>query len=172
MVVCAVVAVVLAIFASGATGEDASASIAAACGSGPGGQLPDHDGHPTTAAACVQTPFGAVSAQEKNPTLLIVAAPSTITPGQDIELRVSVRNLVRDDFPTSAHGGYLSEPASLTSQGFTRGHVHSACRVLPNAQEAPQPDRVTAFMAIEDGGGGAAPDTVEVHLPGRDVEGA
>jgi hypothetical protein len=100
-----------------------------------------------------------------------VAAPSTITPGQDIELRVSVRNLVRDEFPTSAHGGYLSEPASLTSQGFTRGHVHSACRVLPNAQEAPQPDRVTAFMAIEDGGGGAAPDTVEVHLPGRDVEG-
>ena len=172
VVVCAVVAVVLAIFASGATGEDASASIAAACGSGsPGGQLPDHDGHPTTASSCVQTPFGAVSAQEKNPTLLIVAAPSTITPGQDIELRVSVRNLVRDDFPTSAHGGYLSEPASLTSQGFTRGHVHSACRVLPNAQEAPQPDRVTAFMAIEDGGGGAAPDTVEVHLPGRDVEG-
>ena len=172
VVVCAVVAVVLAIFASGATGEDASASIAAACGSGsPGGQLPDHDGHPTTASSCVQTPFGAVSAQEKNPTLLIVAAPSTITPGQDIELRVSVRNLVRDDFPTSAHGGYLSEPASLTSQGFTRGHVHSACRVLPNTQEAPQPDRVTAFMAIEDGGGGAAPDTVEVHLPGRDVEG-
>ena len=171
VVVCAVVAVVFAIFASGATGEDASASMAAACGSGPGGQLPDHDGHPTTAAACVQTPFGAVSAQEKNPSLLIVAAPSTITPGQDIELRVSVRNLVRDDFPTSAHGGYLSEPASLTSQGFTRGHVHSACRVLPNAQEAPQPDRVTAFMAIEDGGGGAAPDTVEVHLPGRDVEG-
>ena len=140
VVVCAVVAVVLAIFASGATGEDASASIAAACGSGsPGGQLPDHDGHPTTAASCVQTAFGAVSAQEKNPTLLIVAAPSTITPGQDIELRVSVRNLVRDDFPTSAHGGYLSEPASLTSQGFTRGHVHSACRVLPNAQEAPSP---------------------------------
>ena len=171
VVVCAVVAVVLAIFASGATGEDASASMAAACGSGPGGQLPDHDGHPTTAAACARTAFGAVSAQEKNPSLLIVAAPSTITPGQDIELRVSVRNLVRDDFPTSAHGGYLSEPASLNSQGFTRGHVHSACRVLPNAQEAPQPDRVTAFMAIEDGGGGAAPDTVEVHLPGRDVEG-
>ena len=58
VVVCAVVAVVFAIFASGATGEDASASMAAACGSGPGGQLPDHDGHPTTAAACARTASG------------------------------------------------------------------------------------------------------------------
>jgi hypothetical protein len=50
--------------------------------------------------------------------------------------------------------------------------VHSACRVLASGQEAPPPDRVTAFAAIEDGGGGAAPDTVEVHLSGRDAQGA
>ena len=133
VVVCAVVAVVLAIFASGATGEDASASIAAACGSGsPGGQLPDHDGHPTAAASCVQTPFGAVSAQENNPTLLIVAAPSTITPGQDIELQVSVRNLVRDDFPTSAHGGYLSR-ACLPD--LPRLHPRARAQRLPGAAQ-------------------------------------
>jgi len=49
--------------------------------------------------------------------------------------------------------------------------VHSGCRVLASTQEAPQPDRVAAFPAIEDGGGGAAPDTVEVHLPGRGADG-
>jgi hypothetical protein len=119
----------------------------------------------------VKTAFGELTAQEKNPTLPIVGASTTISPGQDIVLQVSVRNLVRNDFPASAHGGYYAEPASLDAQGLTRGHVHSGCRVLASTQEAPQPDRVAAFTAIEDGGGGAAPDTVEVHLPGRGADG-
>jgi len=42
----------------------------------------------------------------------------------------------------------------------------------PAGRKRPRPDRVTAFAAIEDGGGGAAPDTVEVHLSGRDAQGA
>ena len=108
----------------------------------------------------------------QQPTLLIVGFPSTVRPGDDIALQVSVRNLVRDDFPPASHGGYLAEPASLDAQGLTRGHVHSACRMLASGQQAPPPDRVTAFAAIEDGAGGAAADTVEVHLPGRDAQGA
>lgn len=119
----------------------------------------------------MDTTFGELSAPGHNPTLLVVAAPTTVQPGQDIALQVSVRNLVRDQFPASTHGGYLAEPAELTAEGLTRGHVHGACRVLRSDQEAPAPDRNTAFAAIEDGGGGAAPDLVELHLSGRDAAG-
>jgi hypothetical protein len=168
VVICAVIAVALAVLAGGGVGGGAAP---AACDAAAADQLAAHDGHPTAAAACVNTAFGELSAQEKNPSLLIVGAPSTISPGQDIPLQVSVRNLVRDAFPPSSHGGYYANPASLDAQGLTRGHVHSACRLLASTQDAPQPDRVTAFAAIEDGGGGAAPDTVEVHLPGRGADG-
>ena len=168
-VVVGTVVAVLALLAWGATlGSGHAAAVACPAGD----RLPAQDGHPTGAAACVATPFGEQAAQENSPTLLIVGFPSTVRPGDDIALQVSVRNLVRDDFPPASHGGYLAEPASLDAQGLTRGHVHSACRVLASGQQAPPPDRVTAFAAIEDGGGGAAPDTVEVHLPGRDAQGA
>ena len=165
------VVAVLALLGWWATlGAGHGATLPAGCAAGD--RLSAHDGHPTGAAACVATPFGEQAAQENSPTLLIVDFPSTVRPGDDIALRVSVRNLVRDHFPPASHGGYLSEPASLNAQGLTRGHVHSACRLLASGQQAPPPDRVTAFAAIEDGAGGAAPDTVEVHLPGRDAQGA
>ena len=168
--VCTVVAV-LALLGWWATiGAGHGATLPVGCAAGD--RLPAHDGHPTEAAACVATPFGEQAAQENGPTLLIVDAPSTVRSGDDIALQVSVRNLVRDDFPPASQGGYLSEPASLDAQGLTRGHVHSACRVLASGQQAPSPDRVTAFAAIEDGAGGGGPDMVEVHLPGRDAQGA
>lgn len=168
MVVCTVVAV-LALLAWWATlGSGRGAPVGCAAGD----RLPAHDGHPTGAVACVDTPFGEQAAQNNSPTLLIVGAPSTVRPGDDIALQISVRNLVRDDFPPASHGGYLAKPASLDTHGLTRGHVHSACRALASGQQAPPPDRVTAFAAIEDGAGGAEPDTVEVHLPGRDAQGA
>jgi hypothetical protein len=168
-VVCAVIAVACAaVFAAAASGAAGGTNP---CATAPHDRLPAHEGHPTAAATCVDTTFGELSAQENNPTLLIVAAPTTVQPGADIALQVSVRNLVRDQFPASAHGGYLAEPAELTAEGLTRGHVHGACRVLPSGQEAPLPDRNASFAAIEDGGGGAAPNLVELHLSGRDAAG-
>jgi hypothetical protein len=168
-VVCALIAVVGAVvFAAAASGAAGGANP---CATAPHDRLPAHEGHPTAAATCVDTTFGELSAPENNPTLLIVAAPTTVQPGEDIQLQVSVRNLVRDQFPASAHGGYLAEPAELTAEGLTRGHVHGACRVLRNDREAPLPDRNAAFAAIEDGGGGTTPDRVELHLSGRDAAG-
>src|SRR3954451_11147736 len=169
VVVGAVIGVVsAAVFAAAACGAAGGTNP---CATAPHGRLPAHEGHPTAAATCVDTTFGELSAQENNPTLLIVAAPTTVKPGEDIALQVSVRNLVRDQFPASAHGGYLAEPAELTAEGITRGHVHGACRVLRSNEEAPLPDRNASFTAIEDGGGGVAPDLVELHLPGRDAAG-
>jgi hypothetical protein len=168
-VVCGMIAVVGAVvFAMAASGAAGGANP---CATAPHDRLPAHEGHPTAAATCVDTAFGELSAAENNPTLLIVAAPATVQPGEDIQLQVSVRNLVRDQFPASARGGYLAEPAELTAEGLTRGHVHGACRAVRNDQEAPLPDRNAAFAAIEDGGGGAAPDVVELHLSGRDAAG-
>jgi len=168
-VVCAVIAVACAaVFAAAASGAAGGTNP---CATAPHDRLPVHEGHPTAAATCVDTTFGEMAAQENNPTLLIVATPTTVQPGADIALQVSVRNLVRDQFPASAHGGYLAEPAELTAEGLTRGHVHGACRVLRNDREAPLPDRNAAFAAIEDGGGGTTPDRVELHLSGRDAAG-
>jgi len=170
VVICTVLAVLTVVGLSRLDFGSDGAALPAACAAADG--LPAHAGHPTGAASCVGTQFGEQAAQENNPTLLIVEAPSTVRPGEDIEMQVSIRNLVRDAFPAAAHGGYYSEPAELTAQGLTRGHVHAACRVLASNEEAPPPDRATAFAAIEDGNGGAAPDTVEVHLSGRDTQGA
>ena len=170
VVICTVLAVLTVVGLSKLDFGSDGAPLPAACAAADG--LPPHAGHPTGAASCVGTQFGERAAQENNPTLLIVEAPSTVRPGEDIEMQVSIRNLVRDAFPVAAHGGYYSEPAELTPQGLTRGHMHAACRVLASNEEAPPPDRATAFAAIEDGNGGAAPDTVEVHLSGRDTQGA
>ena len=92
-VACAAVFAAVASGAAGGTNPCATASH---------DRLPAHDGHPTAAATCVDTTFEELSAQGNNPTLLIVAAPTTVQPGQDIALQVSVRNLVRDQFPASA----------------------------------------------------------------------
>jgi hypothetical protein len=65
----------------------------------------------------VATPFGEQAAQENSPTLLIVGFPSTVRPGDDIALQVSVRNLVRDDFPPASHGDTLPSRPAWTPRG-------------------------------------------------------
>lgn len=125
-------------------------------------ELPPHTGF-QIAPACVETSFGEVSAQDDNPTLLIVDSPRNVRPGQDITLRVSIRNIIRDRFLAAGQGGYYLESATLRD-GITRGHAHGACQSIGNA--APAPVRNASFKAVEDGGGGRGADTVTITLPG------
>ena len=119
------------------------------------------------APRCVSTEFGEVSAAANNPSLLITSAPNRVRVGQQFTIRVSTRNLVRDRFLGAAAGGYYLERSALTAQGIQRGHFHTACRMLASTGVAPDPAPVpAAFVATQDGGGGAAPDTVTVTIPG------
>lgn len=116
---------------------------------------------------CVGTAFGEVGAAEDNPTLLITSAPDEVGAGEPFELEISTRNLVRDRFLPAAQGGYYLESSFLTGAGLQRGHFHVACRTLASTDAAPEPDPVPAFFkGVEDGGGGAAPDTVTLEVPG------
>jgi hypothetical protein len=130
-------------------------------------ELPPHTGF-QIAPACVETSFGEVSAQDDNPTLLIVDSPRNVRPGQDITLKVSIRNIIRDRFLAAGQGGYYLESATLRD-GVTRGHAHGACQSVGNA--APAPVRNASFKAIEDGAGGRGADTVTLTLPGIDRAG-
>lgn len=123
---------------------------------------------------CVDTQFGAVSAFNNNPTLLITKSPLVVRRGQDIVLKVSTQNLIRDRFLGAADGGYYIESATLTN-GFTRGHFHTGCRLL-TSNAAPEPfrlnsDGVNRFVATEDSKGSGAPDTVTVTVPGFNKSG-
>lgn len=136
-----------------------------------GSNLAPHNGF-QDAPTCVSTAFGEVSDAPNNPTLLITGAPATVEDGQDFELQVSTRNLVRDRFLGAAAGGYYLETSLLNEAGLQRGHFHVACRVLASVDEAPNPDVVPEFFqAVEDGAGGAAPDTVTLTVPGTDADG-
>jgi hypothetical protein len=124
------------------------------------------------APRCVATAFGEVTVAAKNPSLLITQAPRQVGVGQAFTLQVSTRNLVRDRFLGAAAGGYYLESAFLTADGLTRGHFHTACRMLPNTTEAPAPDAAPAFfVATEDGKGGATPDTVTINVTGLPTAG-
>lgn len=131
-----------------------------------GSDLAPHEGL-QEAPRCVETAFGEVGAADDNPTLLITSAPDEVDAGEPFELEVSTRNLVRDRFLPAAQGGYYLESSFLTGGGLQRGHFHVACRTLASTDAAPAPDPVPAFFkGVEDGGGGAAPDTVTVEVPG------
>jgi len=132
--------------------------------------LPPHDGN-QIGPACVSTPFGEVGAAEDNPQLLITDAPGEVAVGQPFAIEVSTRNLVRDRFLPAAEGGYYLESSTLDGNGLVRGHFHTACRVLGDTGAAPQPERQAVFVATEDGGGGATPDTVTVQIPGLPAAG-
>jgi hypothetical protein len=132
--------------------------------------LPPHDGN-QIGPACVSTEFGEVPAAENVPQLLITDAPDEVAVGQPFTIEVSTRNLVRDRFLAAAQGGYYLERSILDENGLVRGHFHTACRVLDNTDQAPQPDRQDVFVATEDGAGGATPDTVTVQIPGLSAAG-
>jgi hypothetical protein len=115
---------------------------------------------------CVSTQFGEVGGAASNPTLLIVGAPNQVGVNQPFTIRVSTRNLIRDRFLAAGQGGYYVE-SSVLQNGLVRGHFHTACRMLPNTNEAPAADPVPAFfLATEDSKGGRAPDTVDINVPG------
>ncbi len=127
-------------------------------------KLEPHDGF-QKAPRCVSTAGGEVSSADKNPSLLITSAPTEVAVGEKFRITVSTRNLVRDRFLGAAVGGYYLERSFLDAAGIQRGHFHTACRMLGSTRVAPEPAPVpAAFVATQDGGGGAAPDTVTVEI--------
>jgi hypothetical protein len=132
--------------------------------------LDDHDGF-QNGNRCVSTEFGEVGTQENNPSLLITEAPEQVGVGEAFTLRVSTRNLIRDRFLAAGQGGYYVE-SSVLQDGLTRGHFHTACRILGSTSEAPDPAPIPAFfVATEDRQGGRTPDTVTIQVPGIPNEG-
>ena len=127
-------------------------------------QFEIHDGF-QEAPTCVETEMGEVAAQANNPSILITDAPRAVRVGQNIQLKVSSRNLVRDRFLAAGQGGYYLESGLLNGAGLTRGHLHSACRSVGDGNTALAPDRQASFIATEDGGGSATPDTVTIVIP-------
>lgn len=128
-----------------------------------GSQLDLHNGF-QEAPRCAATAFGEVPKQENGASLLIVDAPRKVKPGKAFQLKVSTRNLVRDRFLAAGAGGYYLETSLLNGAGLVRGHFHTACQMI--GEEAPPPDRqFDTFVATEDGGGSATPDTVTVNIP-------
>ncbi|MFY1694914.1 MULTISPECIES: Pecanex-like protein 1 [unclassified Solwaraspora] len=131
-----------------------------------GSDLPPHDGF-QVGDRCVSTAFGEVGDADNNPQLMIVSAPDRVRSNEPFTLRISTRNLVRDRFLPAGQGGYYLESSFLNEDGLTRGHFHTACRMLTSNRTAPQPGPVPAFfVATEDGRGGADADEVTVEVPG------
>ncbi|GIJ25070.1 hypothetical protein Vqi01_02320 [Micromonospora qiuiae] len=129
-------------------------------------RLQPHDGF-QNGNRCISTAFGEVGAAANNPSLLITEFPQQVNRNEGFTLRVSTRNLVRDRFLPAGQGGYYLESSLLNDEGLTRGHFHTACRMLNNTDEAPAPEPVPAFfVATEDGGGGRQPDSVVIQIPG------
>jgi hypothetical protein len=151
----------------GATTTSTSAAALAILGNNcDNSKLTLHDGF-QNGNRCVTTEFGEVADQDHNPSLIIAAAPRSVAANTAFDLRVSTRNLVRDRFLGAAAGGYYKESAFLNAQGLTRGHFHTACRILTSTRNAPDPAPAPAFfVATEDNGGGSRPDTVTVHVTG------
>jgi hypothetical protein len=132
--------------------------------------LPPHAGF-QDGDRCVSTEFGEVGVAANNPSLLITQSPKSVAVNTPFTLKVSTRNLIRDRFLAAGAGGYYVE-SSVLANGIERGHFHTACRMLANTSEAPAPDPVPAFfVATEDSKGGAAPDVVNIQVPGLPTTG-
>ncbi len=133
--------------------------------------LQPHDGF-QNGNRCVDTEMGEVGNEDRNPSLLITDFPEEVQEGEDFQIRVSTRNLIRDRFLAAGQGGYYVEMSKLNEQGLVRGHFHTACRILNNDDEAPDPQPAPAFfVATEDGGGGAQPDEIVIEVPGLEGKG-
>ncbi len=87
--------------------------------------------------------------------------------GEAFTLQVSTRNLVRDRFLGAAAGGYYLESSFLDDEGIQRGHFHTACRMLPNTDEAPDSSgNPEFFLATQDNQGGAGNSSVDIEVTG------
>ena len=131
---------------------------------------PAHTGF-QVAPACASTAIGEVPTEANGASLLIVEAPKKVRQGDDIVLKVSTRNVLRDRFLAAGQGGYYLETSLLTEDGIVRGHFHAGCRLVDAGANAPTPQRSPVFKAIEDGQGGKVPDTVTVTFAGKDAAG-
>ena len=129
-------------------------------------KLPPHTGFQES-PRCVDTAFGEIAAADKSPSLLITDSPQSVKAGENFTISVTTRNLVRDRFLGAAAGGYYLESSFLTKDGIQRGHFHTACRMLDSVDRAPDaaPDP-EFFVATQDNGGGATPDTVKITVTG------
>ncbi|HEX5812880.1 MAG TPA: hypothetical protein VFY38_12295, partial [Pseudonocardia sp.] len=128
-------------------------------------KLTPHDGFQKS-PACVSTAMGEIAAEDKLPSLLITNSPRLVGVNQPFKLVVSTRNLVRDRFLGAAAGGYYLESSFLNGQGLQRGHFHTACRMLASTKQAPDSSVAPAFfLATQDNGGGAKPDSVTIDVP-------
>lgn len=134
-------------------------------------KLRPHDGF-QLAPRCVSTAFGEVASENKSPSLLITDSPRSVGVEEKFTISVSTRNLVRDRFLGAAAGGYYLESSFLNEDGLQRGHFHTACRMLETTDTAP--DAAPApdfFLATQDNGGGAEPDTVKISVTGMPTAG-
>jgi hypothetical protein len=132
--------------------------------------LPPHDGF-QIGDRCVSTEFGEVGVAANNPSLLITRAPRSVATNTPFSISVSTRNLIRNRFLAAGKGGYYLE-SSVLQDGITRGHFHTACRMLSSTSAAPDPAPVPAFfVATEDSQGGREPDTVTINVPGLPTAG-
>jgi hypothetical protein len=129
-------------------------------------KLPPHTGFQES-PRCVDTAFGEIAAADKSPSLLITDSPQSVKAGENFTISVTTRNLVRDRFLGAAAGGYYLESSFLNDQGLQRGHFHTACRMLDSVDTAPDSSRDPEFfLATQDNGGGATPDTVKITVTG------
>ena len=131
-------------------------------------KLPGHTGFQSADAQCVSTAMGEVAKEDRLPSLLITKSPKTVGVNQPFTLEISTRNLIRDRFLGAAAGGYYLESSFLDPKtGLQRGHFHTACRILPSGNEAPDSGKAPEFfLATQDNKGGSAPDKVTIEVPG------
>src|SRR6266508_1633752 len=132
-----------------ATG-DGDAPLSKDCGDSP---LTVNDGF-QKGNTCVAVDSGEVS--DKTPAVLITDAPEEVAAGQDFQVAISSKNVVRDRFLAAATGGYYAERSVLNPNGVQRGHSHVWVQDIGDGQSAPNADAAPLdfFKAVEDNGDG------------------
>ena len=127
-------------------------------------QLPPHNGF-EIAPACVSTDDGEVPAAA--PAVMISDLPDRIVAGEQFQVGITTRNLLRDRFLKAAVGGYYFEMSVLDkATGVVRGHLHVYVQALNDGVDVPDADAnpLEFFQAIEDGGGGPGLSRVTVSI--------